>query len=498
MCWHADLLIIGGGINGATIARDAAGRGLTVVLAERDDFGGATSSASSKLIHGGLRYLEQRAFRLVRESLHERAVMLRIAPHLVRKLRFILPVAAGSGRPAALLRFGLFLYDALAGSARLEPAGRIPPAQWSDYAALDLARFRALLHYPDCQVDDSRLVLETLLDARARGADIRRGAEVVAIHPGAAAYTAEILQNGHRRLLSARIVVNAAGPWADGVLARLDGAPHPARRLRLVRGSHIVVRRGAACGEEAYTLQNPDGRVVFVLPWLEKYHLIGTTDIPQASMAEKPVCSAEEEAYLLDAHNAAFRRKLGPGDIVWRFAGVRPLVDDGAGRPSEVTRDYRFDLIRHGAGAFLSVFGGKLTTSRLLAENALARLRPLLPGLSGNWTATAPLPGGALPRAALETLWREGPDILLPAIRRRWCFTYGAVAAELFDMVRSTPRQAREIVPGIPEIELAHAAGTEEARSGEDFLYRRTKLFLDLSPAERETVDDWFGKGAAH
>lgn len=487
-----DLFIIGGGINGAAIARDAAGRGLRVGLAERADFGGATSSASSKLIHGGLRYLEHGAFRLVRESLHEREVLLRIAPHLVRRQRFILPVTAGGVRSALVLRLGLFLYDLLAGAARLEPAGHIPSRQWEDFAELDLSRVRGLLHYPDCQTDDSRLVLETLLDAKAHGADIRSRAEVTAIHPLDHGYAVEIMAGGTTREIRTRIAVNAAGPWVDDVLARLEGAPAKKHRLRLVRGSHIVVRQPADAGNAAYTLQNLDGRVVFVLPWLDQYRLIGTTEIVQENMADPPACSGAEEAYLLDAYNAAFRAKLGASDVVWRFAGVRPLLDDGKSKPDAVTRDYTFNLARQGEGGFLSVYGGKLTTHRLLAECALERLRPMLPGIGGSWTATRPVHGGAFSRPRLEALWREGPASLAPEIRRRWCFTYGAVAADLFEAVRRNPALAREIVRGVPEIELAHAAEVEDARNAEDFLYRRTKLFLGLNEAERATIAGFF------
>jgi glycerol-3-phosphate dehydrogenase len=492
-----DLFVIGGGINGAAIARDAAGRGLRVALAERGDYGGATSSASSKLIHGGLRYLEQGEFRLVRESLRERRTLLAIAPHLVHPLRFVLPLAAWQKRPGWMFSLGLFLYDRLAGPARIEETGRIRKRDWGDYAELDLGAIRALLHYPDCQVDDSRLVLETLLDARCRGAEIRSRAEVVALHPREHGYSVEIREGGLQRQIEARIVVNAAGPWADGLLGRVTGAAPRKHRLRLVRGSHIVIRRPPESRGEAFTLPAPDGRVVFVLPWLDRYRLIGTTDIVHEGGPDTVSCSEAERDYLLAAVNAYFRRPLGPADIVWSYAGVRPLLDDGSDNPSRMTRDYAFELTRSGQGGLLTVFGGKLTTHRILAERALDELRPLLPRLPSPWTASAPLHGGGLSREGLQELQNENADLLTPEIRRRWCFTYGSVARDLFEAIRRRPQGARCLVRGLPEIELQHAATVEDARTAEDFLCRRTKLFLDVTPEQRRVIERWFSGGGS-
>lgn len=488
-----DLVVVGGGINGAAIARDAAGRGFSVLLAERDDYASATSSASSKLIHGGIRYLEHREFRLVRESLRERETLLAIAPHLVTPLRFLLPIAGAQPRPTWLVHVGLLLYDTLAGRRRLARSGRVTRTEIGEITELRTEELRALLHYPDCWTDDARLTLATVLDARRRGADVRNRCEVVAVHAAADGYAVELDAHGRRFTANARVVVNAAGPWADRLLQRVDQRAAAPVRLRLVRGSHIVVRANAATRPEAYTLQNADGRVVFVIPWLgRRYRIIGTTDVPHDGDPGSARCSPAERDYLLAAHNRYFRTPLQAADVVWDWSGVRPLVDDGSANPSQVTRDYRLQLETHGRGALLSVFGGKLTTHRILAERVLEALAPVL-GKSGTpWTAGAPLVGGELAADQLDRLAAEGPGFLPSALRSRWVWTYGSVAAELFDAVRQHPALAREIAPGICEAELQHAAGREDATTGEDFLYRRTKTFIDLNETDRMAVVRWF------
>ncbi len=421
-----DLAVIGGGINGVGIARDAAGRGLRVFLCDKGDLAGATSSASSKMIHGGLRYLEQYDFKLVRESLAERAVLLRSAPHLVRPMRFVLPHAPGL-RPRWMVRAGLFLYDHLGGAGALPGTESIRLADDPRGAPLN-GRARHGFVYSDCVVDDARLTVAVARDAALHGAEIATRTALVAANrePGAWRLTL-----GDGREIEARILVNAAGPWAAKVqrLAGLKGSAH----LRLVKGSHIVVRR-LYPGDHAYLLQNDDRRVIFVIPYERDFTLIGTTDIPFDGDPAEAEIGDEETAYLLRAVGRWLRDPPGERDIVWRYAGVRPLYDDGAGSASAVTRDYVFDLDTDGAPA-LSVFGGKLTTFRRLAEHALDRL-----GIPGAWTAGATLPPG-----------RE-------------------VGAELTDD------------------DLAWFVEHEWAKTAEDVLWRRTKLGLHAAPGEAARI----------
>lgn len=487
-----DLFIIGGGINGAGVARDAVGRGLSVFLAEQADFGSATSSASSKLIHGGLRYLEQREFRLVRESLRERDVLLRIAPHLVHPIRFLVPVARGQRRPAWVVRLGLYLYDWLASSTLMPRSGKIADTELAA-TGLQTGDLRSVFHYSDCQVDDARLTLATLLDARARGAILRNYCKVVAIKPMAEGYRITCVdEKGADFIVIARAVVNAAGPWADPVLRLLPGYETAKPRIRLVRGSHIVVQTPQGALPHAFTLQTSDGRVVFVLPWLDnRYRVIGTTDVDHHEDPGHPVCSDAERDYLLAAYNGLFTHGLTAEDVVWTWSGVRSLVDDGSSNPSAVSRDYRLEMIRHGSGAFLNVLGGKLTSHRPLAEEVMQKLRPVFRDLGPDWTASAPLAGGTLSCAALEQLWQGGPADIPEATRRRWVHTYGAEASALF-RIWENDRQARaEIAPGIFAAELHYGLLVEEVRRPEDFLMRRTKTFLELTESEQRAVADW-------
>ncbi|MCB1437832.1 MAG: glycerol-3-phosphate dehydrogenase [Rhodobiaceae bacterium] len=493
-----DLLIIGGGINGAAVARDASGRGLSVFLAERGDYASATSSASSKLIHGGLRYLENHDISLVRESLKERDILLRIAPHLVQPLRFLLPAYKDHGRPPWLLRLGLFVYDLLAGSRRIERSGALGADEIRELPGLARAGLRTVLYYFDCQTDDSRLVMANLLDARARGADIANRREVVAIAPNARGYSVEVREPGGYRTIQARFVVNTAGPWANKVLD-LCAADLPRHKLRLVRGSHIVLRSPDPAGEDAYLLQNSDGRVVFVIPWLRHFLMIGTTDVAHTGDPASARCSPAERAYLLDAYNNHFSHPGGPAqsrDVVWSFAGVRALFDDGSDNPSKVTRDARILWRRQGSGGFVTVYGGKLTTHRRLAEKVLRALAMMGARTGRRWTHKAPLAGGTMGRRELAALARGGPQVLHGAVRRRWVATYGDAAAALFQTVRDAPEKAREIAPRIHLAELEHAVAKEDVRTAEDFLYRRTKLFLSLDAKSRRAVADWFNERA--
>lgn len=485
-----DLLVIGGGINGVGVARDAAGRGLRVVLAEAGDLAGATSSASSKLIHGGLRYLEQYQFRLVRESLAEREILLQTAGHLVHPRSFILP-HNDRLRPAWLLRLGLVLYDHL---------GQAP------WKRRDLAKSRgvkfasdprgaplkpALAHgfsYSDCWVDDARLVIVTAIDAAERGADIHTRTRVRRARPTAEGWTIDLEpEGGAPTTVNARAIVNAAGPWAAdvdrAVLGLTDGA-----RLRLVKGSHIVVPK-LYDGDHAYILQAADRRVVFVLPFAERFSLIGTTDVEITDLDQPPTCSAAEVDYLCRTVADYFRVGPTAADVVASFAGVRPLYDDARAKAAEVTRDYVLALHRRDGAPVLSVYGGKLTTYRHLAEAALEKLGPIFPDLPGPWTATAALPGSEQPLTAADLTRRY--SWLDPALARRYVAAYGLRALTLLGDAASRADLGAEVVPGLHTREIAYLRQVEWAESAADILWRRSKLGLTLPADAATTLDTW-------
>ncbi len=423
-----DLLIIGGGINGAGIARDAAGRGMSVLLAEQDDLAAHTSSWSTKLIHGGLRYLEYFEFRLVTESLREREVLLNTAPHIIEPLAFVLPHEAHL-RPAWMIRLGLFLYDHLGGRMSLPKSFGVKLAG-SRWGAGLQARFRRGFVYADARVDDARLVVVNALDARAKGAQIRVRTRVIGARRDGGLWRATLqAQDGACMEVSARAIVNAAGPWVKHVLDSVSVAP-TTEQVRHVKGSHIVVPR-VHPEEQAYILQNADKRIGFVIPYQDHYTLIGTTDIP-VDEYEYPKISEDETDYLLELVNSYLEKPLTRADVVWSYSGVRPLHDDGSSDPSAVTRDYVFKLDAldgepgPGRAPVLSIFGGKITTYRKLAEAALAVLAPFFPGMKPGWTRSAPLPGGDLPNgdrnAFFTKLCREYPELpaeLLRGLARR-------------------------------------------------------------------------------
>jgi glycerol-3-phosphate dehydrogenase len=471
-----DLLIIGGGINGSAIARDAAGRGQQVLLVEKDDLASHTSSASSKLIHGGLRYLEQYEFRLVRESLHERAILLANAPHLVRPLKFVLPDPPG-GRPFWLLRLGLLLYDLFAGRRSELPRSR--REKGPDPALKPGLR---LASYWDAWVDDSRLVVLNALDAHERGAEIATGTQLLAARREGESWLAE-LSGG--RTVSAKMIVNAAGPWVAEVLrGRLGGAGRSAARL--VKGSHILVPRLGA-GEHAYIFQHEaDGRVVFALPYGER-SLIGTTDVP-VERPEDAAITPEEIQYLCAAANAYFVKQVAPGDVIWSYSGIRALYDDGAAQAKDVTRDYHLELDPAPGAKLLSVFGGKITTARALALEALDML-----GISGlKFTATSTIPGGNIgaafnARLAELSAWLPAP--LLDRLSR----AYGTRLDRVLDGAASLADLGRHFGAGLYEKEVRYLLAIEFARTAEDVLWRRTKLGLELTKAEQRALSDWIG-----
>jgi glycerol-3-phosphate dehydrogenase len=490
-----DVLVIGGGIHGAGVARNAAGRGLKVMLAEKGDYACATSSASSKLIHGGLRYLEQLELKLVRQSLVERAQLLKTAPHLVEPIRFLLPIYHWQKRPAFMMHAGLALYDLLSIGDGLPPSGRLGAGEIAGLPRLRHEGLTSVLHYHDCQTDDARLVLAVLLDARARGADIRNRRAVTAITPLENGYGVELDERGVRARVDARFIVNASGPFVAGIDAMSSVAPPP-RPIRLLRGSHIVLKMPAPAEADAYTLQDQEDRVVFVLPWLNnRFLIVGTTEVPEQGDPAAAVCSAQEQAYLLEAYNRYFANAVGPAtaaDVVWTWSGVRALQDDGGKRPSRVTRRSALATVANGTGGFVTLYGGKLTTHRVFAEDVLDALKELGAKAGGPWTKDVPLHGGSLSRNALLALARQGPASIPHDVRRRWAFLYGDQIEALYDRMARDTQLAQEIAPGVALAELDYAADVEDAMTGEDFLLRRTKLHLTLDQHGRDAVAGWF------
>jgi glycerol-3-phosphate dehydrogenase len=491
-----DIAIIGGGINGCGVARDAAGRGLSVVLAEKGDLAGATSSASSKLIHGGLRYLEQLRFRLVRDSLKEREVLLRIAPHLVEPLCFVLPHGQGL-RPAPLVRAGLVLYDLLAGARSLPRSA--PVDLCTDPAGQPLKpELRRGFAYSDCRVDDSRLVVLNAVDAAARGARICVRTEVVSARRQAGHWQVELRGGitGRTGTVVARALVNAAGPWAAGAAARC-GDGHPPPHVRLVKGSHIVVPR-LYPGAWAYILQNADRRVVFAIPFEGDFTLIGTTDVDFAGDPSEVRIDAGETAYLCAAANRYFRTPIAPADVVWSYAGVRALHDEGEGAPQDATRDFALVLDGgEGAPPLVSIVGGKITAYRHVAEETLRTIAPALPNAGPPWTRNAPLPGGDFggrSRARLAADLLAACPVLEPSDAGRLVAAYGTVAHDLVAGVRRREDLGIHFGAGLYEREAAHLVRKEWAMTADDILWRRTKLGLRFDAAERDRLSAWLAE----
>ena len=498
----ADLLVIGGGINGTGIARDAAGRGLRVILCEKDDLAQGTSSRSSRLIHGGLRYLETGEFRLVREALHERETLLRIAPHLVRPMRFVLPHAAGM-RPVWLLRLGLFLYDHLAQRAALPGSRSVWLDSIPEGAAVRPGHRRGFL-YSDCRTDDARLVVHNALGARQLGAQIRTRCEFVGAQARDGLWHARLRdgRNGVVTDLAARVLVNAAGPWVDTLAQRVPIARRK-RRIRLIKGSHLVVPKFWS-GDHGYLLQHTDRRVIFVMPYDASYALIGTTDIAYEGAPDDVAISQSETGYLCDAVNRQMRCALSAADVLYAYAGVRALVDDDQDDPSAVTRDYVLDLAGGSPPAavsraaahppLLTVLGGKITTFRRLAEQALDMLRPALPGMGPAWTASAPLPGGDLAGGdfdrALAGFLVEAS--FLPADHARALFSrHGSTAGRILAGRKDVAAMGRHFGAGLYECEVRHFMAHEWARDGEDVLWRRSKFGLRLTPGQCDQLALW-------
>ncbi|MCC6610444.1 MAG: glycerol-3-phosphate dehydrogenase [Burkholderiales bacterium] len=489
-----DLVVIGGGINGVGIARDAAGRGLATLLCEQNDLGWATSSASSKLIHGGLRYLEYYEFRLVAEALAERETLLAIAPHIVRPLEFVLPHERHL-RPAWMIRLGLFLYDNLAwrpfarGHRPTLPKSRSVRLVAERYGAGLKPEFTHGFAYYDAWVDDARLVVLTARSAAEKGAAILpRTRCVAAVRTGERwRVTLRDVPSGREQTVEARALVNAAGPWVKRVLDRELATPSP-YDVRLVRGSHIIVSRLYA-GEHAYILQNPDRRVVFLLPFERDFTAIGTTEVPTDNPDERPACSRAETEYLCAAASRYTQRPVTPADVVATWSGVRPLFDDGRGNVSSVTRDYVLHVDAAGP-PLVSVFGGKITTYRKLAEAVLGRLAPWL-GERRAWTTTEALPGGDCGGATFADLvaaYRSRYPQLPPPWLERLLRRHGTNGAAILGDARSEADLGRHFGGGLYEREVRYLVDREWACTAEDVLWRRTKFGLRVSPAEREAL----------
>ena len=491
-----DLIVIGGGVNGCGIARDAAGRGLKVCLVEKGDLASGTSSASTKLIHGGLRYLEHYEFRLVREALIERETLLRSAPHIIWPLRFVLPHHRGM-RPSPLLRLGLFLYDHLGGREIL-PGTRTVDLR-SDGTGRPLKdEFRLAYEYSDCWVEDARLVVLCARQAAAHGADIRPRTRCTAARRRDGAWDVEIeTRDGGREHLAGRALINAAGPWVSDVLGKVAEG-RPADRIRLVKGSHIVVDR-LYDHDRCYIIQNRDGRICFIIPYEGKYSLIGTTDEDYAGEPGRPEITPREVEYLTSAASEYLKRPV-TGDMVrWSYAGIRPLFDDGATKAQEATRDYVLKLDGSDDRApLLSVFGGKITTFRRLAEAVLEKLEPWFPGMKRPWTGTATLPGGDFAHDAFDAVVSDlgrKHAFLGPGAARRLVRAYGTDAWRLLDGARSEADMGRSFGL-LSEREVDYLVTNEWAETAEDILWRRSKLGLHLGPEHAAALAEHLSGGS--
>jgi glycerol-3-phosphate dehydrogenase len=481
-----DLAIVGGGINGAGIARDAAGRGLRVVLVEQNDLASGTSSASTKLIHGGLRYLEHGWFRLVREALTEREVLLRMAPHLIRPMRFVLPWEPGL-RAGWLLRLGLFIYDHLGGRKDL-PATRTLDLSGDALGIPLQGRYRHGFEYSDGQVDDSRLVVLNALDAAERGAVIRTHARCVSAERGDLwRLVCEV--RGRPDVATARALINATGPWA-GLFAEHVLQQPPVENLRLDKGSHIVVRR-LFDHDRGYIFQAGDGRVVFALPFERDFTLVGTTDLHFDGDPAAVAASADEIAYLCTVVNDHFRATIAPADVVWSFAGVRALYDDGANTPQDTPRDYVLALDQQrGAAPLLTVYGGKITTYRRLAEAALERLAPIF-GTRPAWTARAPLPGGDFAFDRFDRLLgdtRKSWPFLSEAHAYRMVRAYGTRVRRVLGAAKTLDDLGARLGGDLTAAEVRYLMQHEWAQTADDVLWRRSKVGLRVSRDERERL----------
>jgi len=491
---NTDLLVVGAGINGAGIAADAAGRGLSVVLCDKADFGGATSSTSTKLIHGGLRYLETYQFRLVRESLQEREILLQAAPHIIWPLRFRLPHHRGL-RPVWMIRAGLFLYDHLGKRVTLPSSKTL---QFSDNDPLR-GEFTRGFEYSDCWVDDARLVILNVRRAADHGAVVLpRTAcsqlDAVAVVDGQQRHWLAQLKDERTAAditVKARCVVNATGPWVAQAAARLTGE-RAAKTVRLVKGSHIIVPR-LYPGDESYLLQNQDGRVVFVIPYEDGYSLIGTTEEDYQGDPALASISDAEVTYLCDIVNAYFRQGIQPADVLHHYAGVRPLISGDETNARDVSRDYALEFSPTPA-PLLSVYGGKITTYRRLAESVLDKLLPVFPDMGKPWTASCPLPGGdfSTQKSLLEQLCQAYPRLPV-ALLQTWVRRYGTMTFTLLGECQVVEDLGQHFSPGLYQREVDYLLAQEWVTDADDILWRRTKLGLQANKAQQHALQRYLG-----
>lgn len=509
-----DLFVIGGGINGCGIARDAAGRGLSVTLAEMNDLASATSSASTKLFHGGLRYLEYFEFRLVREALIERETLLRAMPHISWPMRFVLPYHRDmrfesdtpasrllnilmpwmkGRRPAWLIRFGLFLYDYMGGRKILPGTSTIDLREAPAGAALN-PKFTKAYEYSDCWIEDSRLVVLNARDAQAKGAKIMVRTKVLSAERADDLWqvTVENSETGESSVICARMLVNAGGPWV-GEIIQQKVRINSKEGVRLVRGSHIVTKK-LFDHDKCYFFQGTDGRIIFAIPYETDFTLIGTTDAEHDSPSVAPECTPEEQQYLVNFANQYFKQQLTLDDIVWTYSGVRPLYDDGANSATAATRDYTLRVDNADGAPLLNVFGGKITTYRRLAESALEKMAPFFEDLQGKWTAGVPLPGGDFPVDgfdALVALLRSQHPYLTSYHARRLARSYGTEAHKLLGDATSLDAMGQDFGATLTEREAVWLITHEFARTAEDIVWRRNKLGLRMTAEQIATLDNW-------
>lgn len=488
-----DIAIIGGGINGCGIARDAAGRGYKVLLAEKGDLAQGTSSGSTKLIHGGLRYLEHYEFRLVRESLQEREALLAIAPHIIRPMRFVLPHAKGL-RPAWLLRAGLFLYDHIGGRRCLPPTRTLDLTR--DATGMPLkSGFSTAFEYSDCWVDDARLVVLNARDAADRGATINTRTAVERLHRDKDSWRVTLRDQTTQAEndIQARLVINAAGPWVDQVLSTVAGR-NDAHNVRLVQGSHIVVPK-LFDHDRSYIFQNADDRIIFAIPYEADFTLIGTTDRDYKGALDDISISAEETAYLCSAASEYFEKPVHSSDVVWSYSAVRPLFDDGASKAQEATRDYVLKTDEDGAAAkLINIFGGKITTYRRLAEDVLDEVDQIFTRQTTSWTRSEALPGGDFPIDGFDeqvaSLVRAFPFLEAPTAHRL-ARTYGTIAEQILQGATSYDDLGTRFGADLTQREVEYLQTSEWATTADDILWRRSKLGLRLDNVEQRALTEW-------
>lgn len=490
-----DIAVIGGGINGVGIAADAAGRGLSVFLCEKDDLASHTSSASSKLIHGGLRYLEHKEFRLVREALAEREVLLAKAPHIIRPMRFIMPHRPHL-RPAWLIRTGLFFYDHLGKREKLLGSNNV---YFKDDSPLNSAITRGF-EYSDCAVDDSRLVVLNAMHAREKGADIVTRTRCLSAQRVEDYWVVELENAQGSFKIKAKALVNAAGPWVAQFIKQDLQLKSP-YGIRLIQGSHIVVPKLYE-GDKAFIMQNDDRRIVFAIPYLDQYTMIGTTDREYQGDPSKVQITQAETDYLLEVSNAHFKKQLTQADIIWTFAGVRPLCDDESDNPSAITRDYTLALSQetHDQAPLLSVFGGKLTTYRKLAESAMHQLNPFFPEMKESWTASEALPGGENMASAeqLANEIRAQITDVSESLAKRWATSYGSRVWNILGESVSIDQLGLSFGHGLFAKEVDYLCRFEWVTTSEDILWRRSKLGLVFAQNEIDRLDAYLSNKPNH